>query len=168
MGLRASPGIIPSPTRTVPPTPQSRSAFCVTPTISCAGFPTREPSPPRLQNASCHTLNHPRYKAFLYPAPLLSAVPLLVLSHDDAGSCWRVSLRFASDLAALEPLAYLKPFLGVIRSEETSGPITGVALSSVNKFLSYGFIRTHTRTLTRTRAHAHAPSLSLFAAYASG
>jgi hypothetical protein len=83
---------------------------------------------------------------------MLSAVPLLVLSHDDAGSCWRVSLRFASDLAALEPLAYLKPFLGVIRSEETSGPITGVALSSVNKFLSYGFIRTHTRTLTRTRA----------------
>lgn len=52
----------------------------------------------------------------------------------------RATLSTTHDLAALEPLAYLKPFLGVIRSEETSGPITGVALSSVNKFLSYGFI----------------------------
>jgi golgi-specific brefeldin A-resistance guanine nucleotide exchange factor 1 len=35
---------------------------------------------------------------------------------------------------------YVDPFIEVIRSERTSGPITGVALSSMNKFLS-GFIR---------------------------
>ena len=32
---------------------------------------------------------------------------------------------------------FLGPFLEVIRSEDTSGPITGLALSSLNKFLSY-------------------------------
>jgi len=40
------------------------------------------------------------------------------------------------DIASLDTLVYLKPFLSVIRSEETTGPITGVALTSVNKFLS--------------------------------
>ena len=30
------------------------------------------------------------------------------------------------------------PFLDVIRSDQTSGPVTGQALSSVGKFLSYG------------------------------
>jgi len=40
-------------------------------------------------------------------------------------------------LSDLEPSIYLTPFLDVIRSEDTSGPITGLALSSVNKFLSY-------------------------------
>lgn len=42
-----------------------------------------------------------------------------------------------SDISEIDTLVYLKPFLSVIRSEETSGPITGVALTSVNKFLSY-------------------------------
>jgi len=32
------------------------------------------------------------------------------------------------------------PFLEVIRSEDTSGPVTELALSSVFKFLSYGLI----------------------------
>ena len=35
---------------------------------------------------------------------------------------------------------FLGPFLDVIRSEDTTGPITGIALSSVNKFLSYGLV----------------------------
>ena len=35
----------------------------------------------------------------------------------------------------MEPLEYLSPFLEVINSPETSGPITAVALGSVNKFL---------------------------------
>eukprot|EP01114_Cavostelium_apophysatum_P009107 TRINITY_DN2217_c0_g1_i3.p1 TRINITY_DN2217_c0_g1~~TRINITY_DN2217_c0_g1_i3.p1 ORF type:complete len:1471 (+),score=363.32 TRINITY_DN2217_c0_g1_i3:184-4596(+) len=39
------------------------------------------------------------------------------------------------NIDTLDTCVYLKPFLNVIRSEETSGPITGVALSSVNKFL---------------------------------
>ena len=37
-------------------------------------------------------------------------------------------------------MVYLAPFLEVIRSENTTGPITGVALSSINKFLSYNLL----------------------------
>jgi hypothetical protein len=37
-------------------------------------------------------------------------------------------------------VACLKPFLNIIRSEETSGPITGVALTSVYKFLRVGLL----------------------------
>ncbi len=40
-----------------------------------------------------------------------------------------------ADWSAVEPLEYLSPFLEVIKSPETSGPITAVALTSVNKFL---------------------------------
>lgn len=34
----------------------------------------------------------------------------------------------------------LNPFLDVIRSGNTTGPIAGAALSSVEKFLQYGII----------------------------
>lgn len=44
------------------------------------------------------------------------------------------------DLSDIDANVYLGPFLEVIRSEDTAGPITGVALSSVNKFLCYGLI----------------------------
>lgn len=40
----------------------------------------------------------------------------------------------------MSPIEFLGPFLEVIRSEDTTGPITGLALTSVNKFLSYGLI----------------------------
>lgn len=36
---------------------------------------------------------------------------------------------------------YLLPFLAVVESPATTGPMTGVALSSLHKFLLYGFIR---------------------------
>jgi brefeldin A-resistance guanine nucleotide exchange factor 1 len=39
-----------------------------------------------------------------------------------------------------DPLSYLGPFLEVIRSVETSGPITGMALSTVHRLLSQGFV----------------------------
>jgi brefeldin A-resistance guanine nucleotide exchange factor 1 len=39
-----------------------------------------------------------------------------------------------------DPSVFLPPFLEVIRLEHTNGFITGLALSSVNKFLSYGII----------------------------
>lgn len=45
-----------------------------------------------------------------------------------------------TDLSEIDVNTFLGPFLDVIRSEDTTGPITGVALSSVNKFLSYGLI----------------------------
>lgn len=44
------------------------------------------------------------------------------------------------DLKILDPNVFLGPFLEVIRSEETTGPVTSLALSAVNKFLSYGLI----------------------------
>lgn len=45
-----------------------------------------------------------------------------------------------SDLSEIDVNTFLGPFLDVIRSEDTTGPITGIALSSVNKFLSYGLV----------------------------
>ena len=36
-----------------------------------------------------------------------------------------------------DPNVFLGPFLDVIRSEVVTGPVTGLALASVNKFLSY-------------------------------
>ena len=48
-----------------------------------------------------------------------------------------------TDLAQVDVDVFLGPFLAVVRSEATTGPITGVALSSINKFLSYGLIDTH-------------------------
>lgn len=45
-----------------------------------------------------------------------------------------------ADLDEITPSEFLSPFLAVIRSEETTGPITGLALTSINKFLSYGLI----------------------------
>lgn len=44
------------------------------------------------------------------------------------------------DLRLIEPNVFLAPFLEVIRSEETTGQITSLALSALNKFLSYGLI----------------------------
>ncbi len=38
------------------------------------------------------------------------------------------------------------PFLDVIRSEQTSGPVTGQALTSVGKFLSYGLVDARSKT----------------------
>lgn len=53
-----------------------------------------------------------------------------------------VCLPAMMPMAPLEALVYIQPFLNVICSEETSGPITGVALSAVHKFLLLGVIRT--------------------------
>lgn len=44
------------------------------------------------------------------------------------------------DLRLIEPKIFLAPFLDVIRSEETTGQITSLSLSALNKFLSYGLI----------------------------
>ncbi|XP_029464878.1 Golgi-specific brefeldin A-resistance guanine nucleotide exchange factor 1 isoform X2 [Rhinatrema bivittatum] len=49
-------------------------------------------------------------------------------------------LNNINDLSEIEPNVFLRPFLEVVRSEDTTGPITGLALTSVNKFLSYALI----------------------------
>ena len=45
-----------------------------------------------------------------------------------------------TDLEEVDSVTFLAPFLEVIRSENTTGPITGVALSSINKILSYNLL----------------------------
>ena len=40
----------------------------------------------------------------------------------------------------------MAPFLEVIKSEDTSGHVTGLALTSVDKFISYGLIGTSADT----------------------
>ncbi|RUS35496.1 hypothetical protein BC938DRAFT_482565 [Jimgerdemannia flammicorona] len=44
------------------------------------------------------------------------------------------------DLSELDASVLLLPFLEVIRSGDTTGPITGAALTSVEKFLQYGIV----------------------------
>jgi brefeldin A-resistance guanine nucleotide exchange factor 1 len=40
-----------------------------------------------------------------------------------------------ADWSVVDPMKYLEPFLDVISSPETSGPITGVALTSLCRML---------------------------------
>ncbi|XP_017115384.1 Golgi-specific brefeldin A-resistance guanine nucleotide exchange factor 1 isoform X3 [Drosophila elegans] len=49
-------------------------------------------------------------------------------------------LNRIEDLRLIEPQVFLAPFLEVIRTADTTGPLTSLALASVNKFLSYGLI----------------------------
>jgi brefeldin A-resistance guanine nucleotide exchange factor 1 len=51
-----------------------------------------------------------------------------------------------ADLSEIDASTFLTPFLEVIKSEETSGPVTGLALTSVNKFISYGLIPINNET----------------------
>lgn len=44
------------------------------------------------------------------------------------------------DLKLISSELFLQPFLEAIRSEETTGHITAIALSAVDKFLAYGLI----------------------------
>jgi len=56
----------------------------------------------------------------------------------------RETLAVATEVDSVGALTYLKPFLDVIKSDQTNGPITLVALSSVHKFLSYQIIKEST------------------------
>lgn len=49
-------------------------------------------------------------------------------------------LNRIEDLRLIDPNVFLAPFLEVIRTEETTGAVTSLALSAINKFLSYGLI----------------------------
>lgn len=50
------------------------------------------------------------------------------------------ALGRSTDISDIEPSVYFGPFLEAIRSDDTSGVVTGQALASVNKFLSYGLL----------------------------
>lgn len=50
------------------------------------------------------------------------------------------ALNDAKHLSQIEPGVFMAPFLEIIRSEKTTGPVTSLALSAVNKIISYGLI----------------------------
>jgi hypothetical protein len=68
-------------------------------------------------------------------------VPVALLS--DCYICYhsvRSMNSATTDLVGVDPLEYLNPFLEVIKSPETSGPITGTALTAIYKFLTRDII----------------------------
>lgn len=46
----------------------------------------------------------------------------------------------STDISQLDAVTLLHPFLEVVRSPETSGPITATALSSIDRFLSFSIL----------------------------
>ncbi|XP_023706010.1 Golgi-specific brefeldin A-resistance guanine nucleotide exchange factor 1 isoform X5 [Cryptotermes secundus] len=59
-------------------------------------------------------------------------------------------LNQIGDLHDMDPNHFLGPFLEVIRSGETTGPVTSLALSAVHKFLSYGLINPTRKSVPAT------------------
>ena len=49
-------------------------------------------------------------------------------------------------MSDIDSSTFLAPFLEIIKSEEITGPVTGMALGSVDKFISYGLIGTSSDT----------------------
>ena len=60
----------------------------------------------------------------------------------------RRALRTNPDLHNLDAHLLLYPFLQIVRSGDTSGPITAAALASVDKFISYQIIHTASPNLS--------------------
>ena len=58
----------------------------------------------------------------------------------------KLLLNDQSNLSDIDSSTFLAPFLEVIKSEETTGPVTGLALTSVNKFIAYGLIGMNNET----------------------
>lgn len=54
--------------------------------------------------------------------------------------CRRAGPATLIDVSTLDALVLLSPFLDVVRSPETSGPITATALSSIDRFLTYSIL----------------------------
>lgn len=52
------------------------------------------------------------------------------------------------DPRQLDALVLLSPFLEVVRSGDTSGPITAVALGSIDKFITYSIVNRHSPNLS--------------------
>lgn len=55
-------------------------------------------------------------------------------------STLKEALSDAKTLSQLEPGVILGPFSEIIRSEETTGPVTSLALAAVYKMICYGLI----------------------------
>ncbi|ORY06583.1 Sec7-domain-containing protein [Basidiobolus meristosporus CBS 931.73] len=57
-----------------------------------------------------------------------------------------------TDVCEMDALTLLSPFLAIVRSGDTTGPITGTALDSLDKFISYGIIGKHSPNLPQAMA----------------
>ena len=68
------------------------------------------------------------------PARPRSPTPAPTSNAPEASPPLMSFCRFA-DWRKVRPLEYLAPFLEVVRSPETSGPITAVALTSIRRML---------------------------------
>ncbi|CEF66676.1 Golgi-specific brefeldin A-resistance guanine nucleotide exchange factor 1 [Strongyloides ratti] len=80
--------------------------------------------------------SHRRYgNSLIHPSVLDTQDPLLRSFAD-----LKDVLNSVSDLAEINPISYLSPFLDVIKSEHTNGPVTSQAIISVEKFVNYGLI----------------------------
>ncbi|CAI8046654.1 Golgi-specific brefeldin A-resistance guanine nucleotide exchange factor 1 [Geodia barretti] len=49
-------------------------------------------------------------------------------------------LNGTPDLRTLDVMVFLHPFCEIIQSDDTTGPVTGMAISSLDRFLAYGLI----------------------------
>ena len=52
----------------------------------------------------------------------------------------QVTLNSTPDLRNLDVMLFLHPFCEIVQSDDTTGPITGMAIASLDRFLSYGLI----------------------------
>ena len=50
------------------------------------------------------------------------------------------TLNQTEDLSRLDVGVVLAPFCAIIQSDDTTGPVTGMAIGSLEKFLAYGLI----------------------------
>ncbi|KAH7931677.1 hypothetical protein HPB51_029705 [Rhipicephalus microplus] len=76
---------------------------------------------------------------------VVNAAPLIRMTEEHEAlnrsfSNLKDALGRSTDISDIEPSVYFGPFLEAIRSDDTSGIVTGQALASVNKFLSYGLL----------------------------
>ena len=51
-------------------------------------------------------------------------------------------LSHTHQLSDLDVTTFLKPFCEIVQSDDTTGPVTGMAISSLDKFLAYGLVGT--------------------------
>ncbi|SCV67937.1 BQ2448_58 [Microbotryum intermedium] len=64
----------------------------------------------------------------------------------------KLQLRECPHVSQLDAVTLLSPFLDVVRSPETSGPITATALASIDKFISYSVLNPDSPNLASAMA----------------
>ncbi|CAI2169955.1 2331_t:CDS:10 [Funneliformis geosporum] len=82
------------------------------------------------------SINENDYRNQLNETPLMSGFTSL-----------RVQLFNMSEETGIDAVTLLDPFLDVIKSGDTNGPITAAALGSVEKFLTYGILNMNSTNL---------------------